>query len=104
MPSRHRHRIGRHLVTDDYTGHTYYDDEMIQIWDGSIVHRRHFETRQPQEFVQAMTDPQPVSPHRPTALLNAVSLTRPTTVGNTDTAAPQGLGGPGWRYVIVSAA
>lgn len=90
MPVRHKHRIGRHLVMDEQSGHTYYDDEVVRIWDGSVVHRKHFETRQPQEFVTALADPYPVEPNRPDNFTNSVTNLSPATVGNTNTPAPQG--------------
>lgn len=90
MAIRGRFRRGRHLVTDDWTGRVHYDDEMVKNWDGAIVHRRNYETRQPQEFVEAKDDPQPADPQRQDQFTASVSNLAPTVVGATNVPAPRG--------------
>lgn len=65
MPIRNTHRVGSFLVLDDESGFVHYSDEVRTIWDGSIRHERMFETRQPQEFVYARSDPQALFDIRP---------------------------------------
>lgn len=65
MPIRNRHRVGDYLMTDDESGFVHYASEMRKIWDGSWRHSKMFETRQPQEFVQARNDPKALRHIRP---------------------------------------
>ena len=44
-------------MRDDESGIVYYSDQMRQVWDGSLRHKKNFETRNPQEFVKAGNDP-----------------------------------------------
>lgn len=94
MPVRHRHKRGEHLVQDDDTGFVHYSSEMVRLWDGRIVHRREYETRQPQEFIKSLGDPYPVSPIRVMEALPEASLAPPIFVGVTNIPAPRG---PAWH-------
>ena len=69
MPIRNTHRVGRYLMRSDYNGLIYYDDEMVQIWNGAWVHHTEYETRNPQEFVQARNDPRAMRHVRPEDLV-----------------------------------
>jgi len=57
MPIRNTHRVGSYLMTDDETDQEHYIEDMLQLWDGTWRHKKNFETRHPQEFVYARTDP-----------------------------------------------
>lgn len=65
MPIRNRHRVGDYLMVDDESGFVHYRSEMVKIWDGTWRHKKMFETRQPQEFVQAPADPKALRHIRP---------------------------------------
>ena len=56
-------------MVDDESGLTYYDDEMVKQWDGSFVHSKNIEPRQPQDFVKAKGDPKPIKHVRPAELV-----------------------------------
>lgn len=81
MPIRRRHRVGRHLVTDDESGIVYYDDQVQEVWDGTI--RKHYEDRHPQEFVRAGNDPYAVEDTRPVADVAKPCNVAPVLVGGT---------------------
>lgn len=80
---RNRHRVGRYLVLDDESGFVMYDDDKRTIWDGTIRHRKNFETRQPQEFVYARNDPRPLRDIRPEPNVTAPDNTVSGSVGET---------------------
>lgn len=92
MPDRHKHRSGRHLVTDEESGIVVYDDQIAKRWDGALVRRKAYETRQPQEFVRAKNDPRALKDVRPAQEASAVSLGSPFFVGNTQVPTKQGMG------------
>lgn len=84
MPIRNTWRKGQHLVFDDESGFTEYSDEIQEIWDGTLRHRKNFEMRNPQEFVEAGNDPYPVSnPRQEPPLPPAFNVQEPL-VGETD--------------------
>lgn len=88
---RNSHRPGRYLMVDDESGLTYYDDEMVRQWDGAFVHIKNVETRHPQEFVKARSDPRPLKHVRPAAEVSAVPNVVTTFVGSAGTVrAPYG--------------
>lgn len=57
MPIRNRIRVDDYLVVDDESGEVRYRSELRKRWDGLLVQRKGWETRQPQEFVQPGNDP-----------------------------------------------
>lgn len=59
MAIRNRIKPGDYLMVDDLSGTAHYASEMVRQWDGAWVHPRHFETRNPQEFVRACKESQP---------------------------------------------
>lgn len=67
--SKGRKRLGHHLVQCDYSGWKCWDDEVIETWDGHIVHKKFFEERHPQDFVRGQADDQTVDPSRPEGAL-----------------------------------
>lgn len=81
MPVRRRHKVGDWLVTDDESGIVNYRSEMVRRWDGLMVRQDQYETRQPQEFVKAKTDPYAVSPIRPDEFTRSVSNTIQYRIG-----------------------
>lgn len=99
MPVRHRHKIGDHLVQDDDTGITHYGSQMVELWDGRVVHKNQYETRQPQEFVKAFGDPYPAYPIRVAENVPAACVAAPVVVGNTTI--PYGPKGPAWHIYDV---
>jgi len=86
--SRHRWRVGDHLVVDDDTGFTRYRSQMRKRWDGALVDAKGFERRQPQEFVQAKSDPYAVSDIRIAAPVSAVCNTIGVYIGATTVRVP----------------
>jgi hypothetical protein len=92
MPLRHRHRVGRHLMEDEESGIVTYDDKIVKRWDGALVRRKAFETRQPQEFVRAKSDPKALKDIRPAQEAPQVSLGPALRVGTTNVPAPKGIG------------
>lgn len=58
MAVRNQWRVGDYLMTDDLSGRVHYASEMRKTWDGLWVHRDNFYTRNPQDFVRAMNDPE----------------------------------------------
>jgi hypothetical protein len=92
MPIRHRHRVGRHLVECEESGLVAYDDKIVKRWDGALVRRKAFETRQPQEFVRAKSDPKALKDIRPAQEAPQVSLGPALRVGTTNVPAPKGIG------------
>lgn len=62
-----RRRGSKHdyLVVSDRSGFVYPASEMVTQWDGLLVHRSEVEERNPQEFVRARKDPEPLTDVRP---------------------------------------
>lgn len=69
-----RYRRGEPRVIDDESGFSVPKSQTVKRWDGAIVHKSNDETRNPQEFVRARRDPQPVKDARPRQ-----TLATPTT-------------------------
>ena len=90
MAVRNGWRVGRHLVVDDESGLTYYDDEVRKVWDGSIRHKSQFETRHPQEFVKAKKDPFPLKEVRPDVTMETPANFVGVFVENTTVPVPSG--------------
>ena len=63
MPIRNRHKLGDYLMRDDESGEVRYRSQLKKRWDNVWVQEKGWETRQPQEFVRAGTDP-----HTPNAI------------------------------------
>ena len=57
MGFRNTHRLGDWLMIDEESGHVGYRSEMSEIWNGTFRRKKSFETRQPQEFIKARSDP-----------------------------------------------
>ena len=87
---RNTWKAGRWLVRDDESGIVYYNDEMVQIWNGSWRHWSNTETRHPQEFVMAPVEADVVEPVRPDIPYPSVSLAPIQVVGNTSVTSPRG--------------
>ena len=90
MAVRNGWRPGRHLVEDEVTGEILYDDQVRKRWDGAIVRRDHYETRQPQEFVKGKNDPQPVKDARPAVAVDTPANFVGVYVEGTTVPVPQG--------------
>src|SRR3990167_8724454 len=105
MAVRNGWRPGRHLVVVDVTRITHWDDEVRKVWDGSIRHKRDYETRHPQEFVKAKGDPYPVKDARPAATLDTPSNFSGVLVEGIGVPVPQGpayhLFNPGIGSMVV---
>jgi hypothetical protein len=89
MPIRRRHKVGDWLVTDDESGIVHYRSEVTERWDGLYVRRDQYETRQPQEFVKAKTDPKAVKPIRPDGFVRSINNNIPNRIGLTDVLTPK---------------
>jgi hypothetical protein len=98
MPLRHRHRVGRYLIEDEESGIVAYDDQIHKRWDGALVRRKAMETRHPQEFVRAKSDPKALKTVRPAQEAPTAAHGPSLTVGNTSVLAPQGIG---YRLTLV---
>ena len=90
MPERNSWRPGRWLVIDDESGLTHYSDEVVRLWDGTYRRIDQHETRHPQEFIKAKSDPVPVPYVRPDVVSSAASLLQPLYVGVTSVRTPSG--------------
>ena len=85
---RNTHRVGSYLMQDDESGFVHYVEDMVQIWDGTWRHKKNYETRQPQEFVRALSDPKALRHIRPEPL-GAVPNNNPSgLIGNTAVPTP----------------
>lgn len=100
MPIRKKHKVGDWLVEDDESGIVRYRSQMVERWDGLWVRHDQYETRQPQEFVKAKTDPKAVSPIRPEKFVRKVDNTIPYRIGNTDVLTP--TNGPAAHLFAIS--
>lgn len=62
-----RRRGSKHdyLVVSDRSTFVFPASEMVTQWDGLLVHRSEVEERNPQEFVRARRDPEPLTDVRP---------------------------------------
>lgn len=83
-------RVGDHLMVDDETGKVHYASDMVELWDGRWVHKSHYETRQPQEFVRALNDPEALRDVRPETPTETAFLARTTYIGATTVVASFG--------------
>lgn len=83
MPVRHRIRKGDYLAVDDQTGVTYYASEMARDYNGNFVLRATMDPIQPQLFIKALNDPQPVAVFNPAPPEVPASLYQPAVVGDT---------------------
>ena len=84
MAIRNGHRVGDWLMLDDESGAVHYRSEMRQIWNGTWRHKSQFETRQPQEFIQARNDPRALQDVRIEPVFASVQATVAFKVGNTN--------------------
>lgn len=102
---RNRHNVGSYLMQDDESGFTEYRENMVKRWDGMWVRKDQFETRQPQEFVQARNDPRPLRHVRPEPLAEPPFLAETPLIGQTKVATPTGpashLFSPGVGEMII---
>jgi hypothetical protein len=62
-------RAGQHKVVCDRTGFTVYSCDVQKEWDGGLVRRQSFESRQPQDFVRGVVDYQAVTDARPPVIV-----------------------------------
>ena len=88
MPIRNTHRVGSHLMVDDESGLVQYRENMVKRWDGLWVRKDQFETRQPQEFVQARNDPRPLRHIRPETPTGQVEARQAELVGESAVKTP----------------
>lgn len=100
MPIRNTHRVGDWLMVDEESGHIGYRSQMRKIWDGTYRRAKSFETRQPQEFVKARSDPKALREVRSVSNVPKPCIISPQFVGNTtvltkDSAASHLFGNPG---------
>jgi|TARA_R110002020_G_scaffold84472_2_gene209226 hypothetical protein len=82
---RNRHKVGDYLMQDDESGLVYYKSEMVERWDGLWVHNTEYESRHPQEFIQARPDPAALRHTRPEPPIGRVFLALGIFVGDTST-------------------
>lgn len=85
---RNSHRIGDYLMRDDESGFVEYRSSMLKIWNGTWRHKNMFETRQPQEFVQARSDPRAMRHIRPEFITDVPVNSVSGFVGETDVPTP----------------
>lgn len=85
---RNTHRVGSYLMQDDESGFVHYVEDMVKLWDGTWRHKKNFETRQPQEFVRARSDPQALRHIRPEPLAEAPNNNPSGFVGETNVQTP----------------
>lgn len=85
---RNTHRIGDHLATCDECGFVYYASEMRKRWDGAFVDSGCWETRHPQDFVQAKKDPYPLHLIRPSVIAASASTNITQFIGETSALTP----------------
>ena len=62
---RRRGSKSDYLAVSDRSGFTFPASEMVVQWDGLFVHKSEVEDRNPQEFVRARKDPEPLKDVRP---------------------------------------
>lgn len=87
-------------MVDEESGHIVYRSDCIKIWDGTFRRARSFETRQPQEFVRAKSDPRPLTEVRSIGNTPKPCIIKPDFIGNTSITTPTGpashiFGNPG---------
>lgn len=92
MPIRNRWMVGDYLMLDDESGLVHPRSQMVKLWDGTWRHKRNFETRQPQEFVQARNDPKALLHIRPDDVAQQPSNVISATVGGSATTVPAPTG------------
>lgn len=90
MSIRNTHRKGDYLLMDGESGLVHYASECVKIWDGTWRHKSNYETRNPQEFVQAGTDPHALSDVRPDGVYPEVYNALPEFIGETNIPFPTG--------------
>ncbi len=90
MPIRNRWISGDYLMRDDESGKIHYRSEMVRRWDGLFVRKDQYETRQPQEFVQARADPAALYDVRPDQAISEPCGDNIEFVGNTTIPVPRG--------------
>lgn len=90
MPRRNRFRIGDYLVRDDESGIVRYRSQMTERWDGAMVSPKSWETRHPQEFVEALNDPQALTDIRPDEAVPVAANVEPVFIGATTVPTPTG--------------
>lgn len=94
MPIRNTHRLGDWLMIDEESGHTVYRSQCRKIWDGTFRRIESFETRQPQEFIRAKSDPKALVNIRVEQPFDVASTVVPLCVGESTvlTKSPPGIG------------
>lgn len=88
MPVRHRIRKGDYLAVDDLTGITHYASQMGRDYNGNLTLRATMDPIQPQLFIRALNDPQPVEIFNPAPPEVQASLFQPAFVGDTPVPVP----------------
>lgn len=104
-----RRRGSRHdyLAVSDRSGFTFPASEMVTQWDGQFVHKTEVEDRNPQEFVRARRDPEPlmtVRPQNPSEPYCPVKYRRIPGGGLFDNWPPGSLGASQFRFAIAASA
>lgn len=64
-----KYRAGQHKVVCDRTGFVVYSGDTQTEWDGGLVRKQSFESRQPQDFVRGVVDHQSVTDARPPVIV-----------------------------------
>jgi len=85
---RNTHRRGDWLMVDEESGHVGYRSEMRKIWNGTYRRIKSFETRQPQEFIKAKTDPKALTAVRIREISASANPVIPLCVGLTNIRTP----------------
>lgn len=91
MPIRNTHRVGDWLMVDEESGHIVYRSDCVKIWDGTYRRAKSYETRQPQEFVKAKSDPKALTQVRSVPNTASICNVLPSTIGNTSVSFPRGV-------------
>lgn len=89
FPRRNRWKKGTWLYVDNESGVTRYSDEVSEDWRGQYVTRRYADSEQPQDFVQAFTDPDPIPYANPGITDFDVCVFEEYYIGETTIVAPR---------------
>ena len=65
MKKKNSYKPGDYYVTCDVTGKKMLRSQCHMQWDGLLVDKKHYEERQPQDFVEGRADRQEVENPRP---------------------------------------
>lgn len=60
-----KYKDGQYLVESDLTGRICYSEDIRKLWNGLLCHKDEFEIRNPQDFILARPERQPMREVRP---------------------------------------